>query len=203
MNRRVLLLTLIPVAAVAAGNWFILLRLLDVQPMDCVPCAAWFVGAPLLLTFVLLMLLRPVAAPSPVVAAPPPPPPPPSLEEGALRLLGLLQQEGRLVDFLEEDVTPYDDEQIGAATRGIHEACRKALRERITVEPILAGAEGDTVDVPAGFDPATIRLVGNVGGTPPLRGVLRHAGWRVKTATIPARQGQDNRVIAPAEVEIA
>jgi hypothetical protein len=137
------------------------------------------------------------------VAAPPPPPPPPSLEEGALRLLGLLQQEGRLVDFLEEDVTPYDDEQIGAATRGIHEACRKALRERITVEPILAGAEGDTVDVPAGFDPVTIRLVGNVGGTAPLRGVLRHAGWRVKTATIPARQGQDNRVIAPAEVEIA
>src|SRR6185436_10199859 len=46
MNRRVLLLTLIPVAAVAAGNWFILLRLLDVQPMACVPCAAWFVGAP-------------------------------------------------------------------------------------------------------------------------------------------------------------
>jgi len=202
MNPRLLFLALIPVAAVSAGNWFVMMRLLDVRPIDCLPCAAWFVGAPLLLTLALIMLVRPsapVAAPAPA----PSPPPPPTLEEGALRLLGLLQQEGRLVDFLEEDVTPYDDEQIGAATRGIHEACRKALRERITVEPILAGAEGETVEVASGFDPATIRLVGNVAGSPPLRGVLRHAGWRVKTVTIPPRQGQDNRIIAPAEVEIA
>ena len=200
MRPRLLLPTLALAAAVSAGNWFILLRLLGVQPLDWPACAAWFVGAPLLLALVLLLLLRPTAPePAPRVAAPPPPP---SLEEGALRLLGLLQQEGRLVDFLEEDVTPYDDEQIGAATRGIHAACRKALHERITVEPILTGAEGDTIDVPAGFDPAAIRLVGNVAGSPPLRGVLRHAGWRVKSVAIPARHGQDDRVIAPAEVEI-
>jgi hypothetical protein len=200
MNVRVLLLAILPVAAVAGGNWFVVARLLGVQPLDCVPCAAWFIGGPLLLTVVLLAFLRPTAATRP--AAPPPPPPPPSLEEGALRLLGLLQEEGRLVDFLEEDVTPYDDEQIGAATRGIHEACRKALHERITVEPILAGAEGDTVEVKAGFDPAEIRLVGNVTGTAPLKGVLRHGGWRVKRVAIAPRQGQDHRVIAPAEVEI-
>lgn len=203
MNPRILLLAILPVAAVAGGNWFVVARLIGVPPLACLPCAAWFVGGPLLLTLVLLAFLRPSAPAAVPAPPPPPPPPPPSLEEGALRLLGLMQEEGRLVDFLEEDVTPYDDEQIGSATRGIHEACRKALRERVSLEPILAGAEGDTVEVPAGFDPAAIRLVGNVTANAPVRGVLRHAGWRVKTVTIPPRQGQDNRVIAPAEVEIA
>src|SRR5437867_3759510 len=80
-----------------------------------------------------------------------PPAPPPT--DAALRLLGALQEEGRLVDFLEEDLSPYPDDQIGAAVRTIHEGCRKALRERIAVEPVLRGAEGETVTVEAGFDP--------------------------------------------------
>ena len=191
MRPRLLLLALVPAAAVAGGNWFALAHLLDGRPLDCVACAGWLVGGPLLLALVVAALARPGApATRPLPSSPPAPP---SLEEGALRLLGLLQEEGRLVDFLEEDVAPYDDEQIGAATRGIHDACRKALHERITLEPILAGAEGETVEVAAGFDPAAIRLVGNVAGTPPLRGILRHAGWRVKAVTMPARQGQDPR----------
>jgi hypothetical protein len=194
------LLALAAAGAVAAGNWYVTTLLLDGRPLDCVACAGWLVAGPVVLALLLLALVRPAVPAQPAAAAPPPPPP--SLEEGALRLLGLLQEEGRLVDFLEEDVTPYDDEQIGAATRGIHAACRKALHERVTLEPILAAAEGETVVVEPGFDPATIRLVGNVTGTPPLRGVLRHAGWRVRAVTITPRQGQDARVLAPAEVEI-
>jgi hypothetical protein len=122
---------------------------------------------------------------------------------GALRLLAVLQEEGRLVDFLEEDLGAYGDEQVGAAARGIHAGCRKALRERVTLEPVLGGAEGAEVVVEEGFDPATIRLTGNVSGTPPFRGVLRHAGWRVRAATLGPRPGHDPHVIAPAEVEIA
>ena len=48
------------------------------------------------------------------------PPPPPDRGEAALRLLALLQQEGRLVDFLEEDLAPYSDVQVGSAVRAIH-----------------------------------------------------------------------------------
>src|SRR5581483_11898321 len=45
-----------------------------------------------------------------------------------LRLLTLLQREGRLVDFLLEDIQAYDDAQVGAAVRDIHQKCQAALR---------------------------------------------------------------------------
>ncbi len=92
--------------------------------------------------------------------------------------------------------------QIGAAVRGIHEGCRKALAERVVFEPVLRAAEGETVTLEPGFDAAAIRLTGNVAGEPPFRGVLRHAGWRVVRGTFPARRGHDLNLIAPAEVEI-
>ena len=133
-------------------------------------------------------------------ATPPPPREPP--ENAALRLLATLQEEGRLVDFFTEDIAAYSDEQIGAATRGIHASCQKALRAAVALEPILSGDEGATVTVPAGFDPAAVRLVGNVAGAPPFTGVLRHGGWRATTVDLPARTGQDPHVVAPAEVEI-
>ena len=122
-----------------------------------------------------------------------------------LRVLAVLQRDGRLVDFLQEDIDAYTDAQIGAAVRDIHRGCRKALRDYLTIEPVLPAAEGTAVDVPADFDPAAIRLVGNVAGSPPFRGVLRHHGWRVKTAQLPALPGtKDNAtVLVPAEVEIS
>jgi hypothetical protein len=122
-----------------------------------------------------------------------------------LRVLAVLQRDGRLIDFLQEDIDPYTDAQIGAAVRDIHRGCRKALREYLTVEPVLNAPEGQSVTVPSGFDPATIRLTGNVSGNPPFQGVLKHPGWRVKTVHLPALPGARNEasVLAPAEVEIA
>src|SRR5262249_54971860 len=59
-------------------------------------------------------------------AAEPPKPAEPAKPSGApLRLLALLQREGRLLDFLMEDVQPYTDAQIGAAVRDIHRNSRK------------------------------------------------------------------------------
>jgi len=195
-----LLIALVSAAALAAGNY-----LVAVQP-ECMACAAWLVAGPFALALLLLAALSraPVAAPPRPVAAPVPPPPPAEVaEHGALGLLAALQADGRLIDFLQEDLGPYDDQQVGGAARDIHQGCQRALRERVTLEPVLAGTEGEAVTVETGFDPAAIRLTGNVTGSPPFRGVLRHAGWRVKTVTLPARRGQDPRVIAPAEVEIA
>jgi hypothetical protein len=136
---------------------------------------------------------------------PPPAPPPvaPKPSGTPLRALALLQREGRLLDFLLEDVQGYSDDQIGAAVRDIHRQCRAALQEHLVLEPVLPQAEGDTVEVPAGFDPSAVRLTGNVTGMPPFRGVLRHHGWRVKEqklATPP--EGQDELVLMPAEVEL-
>ena len=121
-----------------------------------------------------------------------------------LRILAVLQRDGRLVDFLQEDIDPYSDAQIGAAVRDIHRGCRKALHEYLTVEPVLGGAEGEAVTVPPDFDPAAVRLTGNVAGSPPFRGVLKHHGWRVKAVHLPALPAtrDEASVLAPAEVEI-
>jgi len=121
----------------------------------------------------------------------------------ALQLLAVLQQEGRFVDFVEEDLTPYSDEQIGAAVRSIHDGCRAALHERIELHPILSAAEGATVTVERGFDPAAVRVTGNVRGEPPYRGVVRHPGWRSEGLKLPERTGDgDASILAPAEVEV-
>jgi hypothetical protein len=124
--------------------------------------------------------------------------------EEALTLLALLQQEGRFVDFVEEDLASYADAQIGAAVRSIHEGCRSVLRERLEISPVLEGEEGSTVTVEAGFDPAAIRLTGNVRGQPPYQGVLRHAGWRATVPRLPERAAAgDASILAPAEVEVS
>lgn len=121
----------------------------------------------------------------------------------AVQALALLQRDGRLIDFITEDIAAYQDAQIGAAVRDVHESCRKALDHYFALEPVIASEEGQTVTVEAGFDPAAIKLIGNVTGRPPLRGVLRHRGWRVARAQLPPLPTDGSRsIIAPAEVEI-
>ena len=134
---------------------------------------------------------------------PPPPPPPPKRSGEALRLLTLLQRKGRLLDFLLEDIQGASNEQLGAGVRELHKESQAVLKEHLTLAPVLPQAEGETVEVPPGFDPSAIRLTGNVTGQPPFRGVLRHHGWRVKDFTLAAPpEGQDEFVAAPAEVEL-
>lgn len=139
----------------------------------------------------------------PAPAEPVKPAEPPKPSGAPLRLLALLQREGRLLDFLMEDVQAYNDAQIGAAVRDIHRTCRKALQDHLVLEPVLPDAEGADVTVPNGFDPAAIRLTGNVTGQPPFRGALRHHGWRVRQIKLgPPPSGQDEFVLQPAEVEL-
>lgn len=148
--------------------------------------------------------------PAPPVAAPsasrlkPAEPPPVDTFDRAVQMLALLQRDGRLIDFLAENISPYPDEQLGAAVRSIHESCRQVLDRYVKLEPVLNSAEDQPVTVPAGFDPAAIKLIGNVAGEPPVRGLLRHKGWRVKEVNLPSLpQGAGRMVLAPAEVELS
>jgi hypothetical protein len=122
----------------------------------------------------------------------------------AVQMLALLQRDGRLIDFLAENISAYPDAQIGAAVRTIHDTCRQVLDQYVKLEPILNSEEDQPVTVPAGFDLAAIKLIGNVAGEPPVRGVLRHKGWRVKEVNLPPLpQGAGRMVVAPAEVELS
>lgn len=121
-----------------------------------------------------------------------------------LHLISLLQREGRLIDFFAENLDSYQDDQIGAAVREIHSTCRKVVEKSISLKPVIGSLEGETVTVEPGFDPGSIKLVGNVSGDPPFTGVLRHRGWQAGKMEMPTFSGdQDPSVLAPAEVEIS
>src|SRR5262249_32070875 len=130
-------------------------------------------------------------------------PPPAKLSGVPVRLLAILQRDGRLIDFLLENIQGAADAQIAAAIKDLHPKCHDSLKKHIVLEPVLAKEEGSTVEVPPGFDPSAIQLIGNVTGNPPFRGTLRHPGWRVKEIKLPPLpEGQDDLVLMPAEVEI-
>lgn len=130
----------------------------------------------------------------------------PALEtfDRAVQMLALLQRDGRLIDFLAENISVYGDAQLGAAVRTIHETCRQVLDHYVKLEPVVNSEEDQAVTLQKGFDPAAIKLIGNVRGEPPVRGVLRHKGWRVKEINLPPMPpGAGRMVVAPAEVEIS
>ena len=148
----------------------------------------------------------PAPTPAPAPVAPPPPPAPVlqlASETAALQLLGLLQREARFIDFVEEDVAGYSDEDIGAASRVVHEGCRKVLREHFTLAPVRSESEGQRLTLPIGFDTAANRITGNVVGQAPFTGTLAHRGWRATDTRLPQlAPSHDATVLAQAEIEL-
>ncbi len=152
------------------------------------------------------------SAEEPATAPPELPPEPPrvepmvskqaSAEDGALQLLSLLQREGRFVDFVEQEVTTFSDQDVGAAARLVHEGCRRALHAHARVLSVRAEAEGARLSLEKAS--AEVKLVGNVAGSAPFRGVLRHRGWKVEELKLPKLIGaHDPKVVAQAELELS
>ena len=118
-------------------------------------------------------------------------------------LLSAFQREGQWVDFLNEDLELYEDDQIGAAVRNIHQNCKKVLDSHFSLLPVLKQDQGEEITLESGFSPDMIKLVGNVQGKPPFSGVIRHKGWKIQKMDIPDFSGEQNLdILAPAEVEI-
>jgi hypothetical protein len=142
-------------------------------------------------------------------AAPAAPATPVYSSDAALQILGILQRDARLLDFLMEDISPYTDDQIGAAVRDIHANSRAALQRYATLEPVIDGVEGAVTQLtaagPLKNDPAAIKLLGNVpadgGGVK--AGTLRHKGWKVSKLDLPIPAAKANlKILAPAEIEV-
>lgn len=144
--------------------------------------------------------VRPTPAPAAPVA-----PPKPEIKpaDGALQLLGILQREGRLLDFFMEDISPYTDEQVGAAARDIHEKTRDVLVRHFALAPVIDAVEGSVATPPDG-DMALVKYIGNVPATgKPGAGTLRHRGWKATAASLPQLNSRQNlSVLAPAEIEV-
>jgi hypothetical protein len=127
----------------------------------------------------------------------------PRQDATATQMLALLQRDGRLIDFLMEDITSYADTQIGAAVRSVHAGCRLALERYVSLAPALDAQEGTRVTVDHSTDAARVKLIGNVSGEPPFTGVLHHRGWVVDRMELPPLAAAGRQVIAPAEIEVA
>jgi hypothetical protein len=122
--------------------------------------------------------------------------------DGALQILGILQRDARLVDFLMEDIASYSDDQVGAAVRELHDQCRDAVARYVTLQPVIDGVEGTFAKAPSA-DPNVVKFIGNVPAKPPAGGTLRHKGWRAAKIDLPALAAkQDAAILAPAEIEI-
>ena len=136
-------------------------------------------------------------------------PPPQALTNRAeveiVSFLGTLQERGRLVDFLMEDITTFNDAQVGAAARVVHDGCRAALQEYLGIRSVREESEGSSVTVPTGYQADEYRLIGNIRGPGPFTGTLVHRGWKADSVRLPrlVRVETDRLpTIAPAEVEI-
>ncbi|MGY8688735.1 MAG: DUF2760 domain-containing protein, partial [Verrucomicrobiales bacterium] len=123
---------------------------------------------------------RKKATPEPVKSAALPSTPATSASADAevIAFLALLQEKGRLVDFFMDDVTGFNDAEVGAAARVVHQGCTAVLKEHLTIEPVAQEDEGTLLSMPEGYNAADFRLLGNVSGEPPYEGTLVHKGWR-------------------------
>ena len=146
-----------------------------------------------------------VTTPVPPATPTPPPTPAAAADPGhrATQLLALLQRDGRLIDFLMEDLSGYGDAQIGAAVRDVHAGSRQALQRYFTLQPVLDDEEGGAVTVEEGLDAARIKVVGNITGQLPLRGILRHRGWEATRVALPPLPASGQSIVAPAELEVS
>ena len=139
-------------------------------------------------------------------ARPAPAQPAPSRADAEIvHFLAMLQEKGRLVDFLMDDINPYSDAQVGAAARVVHAGCKGVLQEHFRINPVRTEQEGSTVQIPAGYSADEYRLVGRIAGPAPFSGVLVHRGWKTDMVKLPQllRGAADGiPAIAPAEVEV-
>lgn len=134
------------------------------------------------------------------VKAPAPPKPQSGPSDGAVQVLGLLQREARLIDFLMEDLTGYSDEQVGAAVRDVQSSAKQAMERYLKLIPVVDGVE-DTDCKTAGLEPDSFKLIGNVPASGKAdSGVLRHKGWRADHVNLP--KTPPSMVLAPAEIEV-
>ena len=76
-----------------------------------------------------------------------------SPSDGALQILGILQRDSRLIDFLMEDITAYSDDQVGTAVRSLHDQCRQSLTRYLHLSPVIDGVEGTFTKVTSNDDP--------------------------------------------------
>lgn len=130
-----------------------------------------------------------------------------ALSQDALTLLSLLQEKGRFLDFLMDDIRVYTDEQVGAAGRIVHQGCSKVLSEFFNISPLHAQEEGAVVKLGHEDLMSAYRILGNHVEQLPLSAKIVHKGWGTDKVCITRRSTapvelSGKMMISPVEVEV-
>tara|TARA_B100001939_G_C16607562_1_gene473689 strand:+ start:113 stop:628 length:516 start_codon:yes stop_codon:yes gene_type:complete len=135
---------------------------------------------------------------------PAPEPEPAPVRSDAITLLASLQREARFLDFIQEPIDAYSDDQVGAAVRDIHRGSVDVIQRMFAPQPVVDEPEESTVQVDDQSS-AVWRLTGNVGQSDgSVSGRLTHHGWKATQCHVPEWTGDESGslIIAPAEVEV-
>ncbi len=129
-------------------------------------------------------------------------------DAAVVQFVARLQEKGRLLDFIMDDITAYDDESVGAAARIVHQGCAEVLNDSFTIETVHAGEEMEDISLADNYDSNSYRLIGKVPDTAPYNGQVLHRGWKTSRINLPQIIESEEHIkaaktiIAPAEVEI-
>jgi len=123
------------------------------------------------------------------------------------QLLSLLQEKGRFLDFVMDDIKSYPDAQIAAAARFVHHGCQAVMQSNFSIEPVAPVAENQNITLAADYQRADYRLTGKIEGELPHSGTLKHKGWKTTSIRLPKVMGaraeaRGAHLLAAAEVEV-
>lgn len=121
----------------------------------------------------------------------------------AKQILRVLQQKGRFLDFLYQDIDRLSDTQIADGARVVHRGCQKALESYCKLAPVRLEPEGADITVEKDFDRSQINLTGNIDKQRVFHGKLIHKGWKIGEIKLPKlTQRANSNIVQPAEIEV-
>lgn len=126
----------------------------------------------------------------------------------AVQLLSVLQKQGRLIDFLMEDIGEVEDEQVASAARVVHSGCQDVLHKYFSILPIRNESEGQGLQVFEEEVDKSIELQGDCDPKQKSTAILLHKGWKNENVQLPTLTKEkqklliDNQILYPAQAEI-
>lgn len=124
-----------------------------------------------------------------------------------ISFLSLLQEKGRFIDFMVEDISEYPDQEVGSVARMVHQGCSQVLKDFFEISPLRSDEEGSVVTISEKDNPQEIRVIGKKIEEPIFSAKIVHRGWKTKKIGLPRMTGsqstvQDRYVISPCEIEV-
>ena len=106
-----------------------------------------------------------------------------------------------------DDITSYNDNQVGSASRIVHEGCKRVLQEYFSIKPLVENKEGTKIPLESDQANSLYKIIGSSENDErPKEGVLLHKGWKAESIRLPKNFTQKSEslagLITPAEVEI-